>query len=47
MSKAERDANNTLNQLQQSKKKRQRNRDGPSTFYYEDEDRIDLDYTTL
>jgi len=46
-SKADRAAGNSLNQLQQQKNKKKRNRDGPSTFYYEEEDRVDLDYTTL
>lgn len=47
ISKAERAAANVLNSLKQDKKKRQRKRDGPSTFYYEDENRVDLDYATL
>ena len=45
-SKAERDRNNNLNSLKQEKKTRQRKRDGPSNFYYEDENRVDLDYKT-
>ena len=28
-------------------KKRQRKRDGPNAFYYEDEDRVDLDYAMI
>lgn len=45
-SKAERDAGNDLNSMRQEKKKRQRKRDGPSIFSYDDEDRTDLDYAT-
>lgn len=45
-SKAERDAASALNVLKQEKKKRGRQRGGPSTFYYEDDNRVDLDYAT-
>jgi len=45
-SKAERDAANALNVLKQDKKRRVRKRDGPSTYYYEDDNRVDLDYAT-
>ena len=43
-SKAERSEGNEMNALQQAKGKKQRNRTGPNAFYYEDEDRLNLDY---
>jgi len=46
-SKAERDMGNELNSLKQEKKKRNRKREGPSMFAYDDEDRVDLDYGTI
>lgn len=36
-----------MGSLKSEKKKKQRKRDGPSTFYYEDDNRIDLDYQTI
>lgn len=42
MSKRERDQQSSLNALKQEKKAKGRKRDGPSAFYYEDENRVDL-----
>ena len=36
-----------MNALQSNKGKKQRNRNGPSNFYYEDENRINLDYAYI
>lgn len=36
-----------MNALQNNKGKKQRNRNGPSNFYYEDENRIELDYAYI
>lgn len=46
-SKQERDVNTQMGSLRVDKKKKQRKRDGPSAFYYEDDNRIDLDYQTI
>lgn len=47
-SKQERDSNATnMGSLKVDKKKKHRKRDGPSAFYYEDDNRIDLDYQTI
>ena len=42
--KSERDQESQLGALKSQQKKRQRKRDGPSVFYYEDENRLDLGY---
>lgn len=46
-SKAERAEHSELGALKQENKKKQRKRDGPSAFYYEDDNRIELDYVMI